>query len=199
MKFKILPILFVYSIMVMVQISCENKSEYEQLIAKELRSGSGIEIDSLFMGYYFGMTQKEFFEHSWKLNQQRVITNGADLTIRKKVKELKAAAVMHFYPKFYNGRIHQMRIVYNYNAWAPWNKDLWSGPLKKDLINYYENKLDTEFQEVTDAQGNQHTVSIDGNREIKITALGNEAVEVLYRDLRIESNLQRLQEQTSNF
>ena len=172
--------------------ACSQPSEYEQWVDKELKEGPTI--DSLFMGYYFGMPQDEFYNHSWELNKQKLVRHGSgNQTIRKEVDALKEPAAMNFYPGFDEGEIHQMRVVYNYKGWAPWNKDLWADSLKKDVINYYEDNLGVNFRTIKDPSGKNRTINITGNREIEISASGNEVVVVMYRDLRYESNLNRFE------
>lgn len=55
--------------------SCNKKSEYEQVITEELNTS--VRIDTLFMGYHFGMSKDKFYDHSRKLNRQKLITNGS--------------------------------------------------------------------------------------------------------------------------
>jgi len=175
--------------------NCSGSTDYYDWAETELKQGPAI--DSLFLGYYFGMHQDDFFMHSWELNKKKLVRHGSgNNSIRYEISELKKPAVMNFYPGFDNGEIHQMRVVYNYNGWAPWNKDLSADSLKVDLINLYEKKLDVKFENIRDPEGKSHTISIEGNREIEITSLGNGAVEVLYRDLRYESNLNRFKDQS---
>jgi len=176
--------------------ACSQPSEYEKLVDRELKEGPTI--DSLFMGYYFGMPQNQFYNHSWELNKQKLVRHGTgNNTIRKEVKSLKNPAAMNFYPGFDDGEIHQMRVVFNYKGWAPWNKDLWADSLKIDVINYYENKLDVDFQEITGPDGKKRTMNITGNREMEISTDGTEAVVVMFRDLRYESNLNRFKRKNS--
>ena len=169
--------------------SCNKKSEYEQVITEELNTS--VRIDTLFMGYHFGMSKDKFYDHSRKLNRQKLITNGSGASILKEVDYLKHAAKMYFYPGFYENKIHQMRALYSYDGWAPWNKELSADSLKKDVIKYYEEHWNVDFQKLTDGNGNNHTVSMQGNREIEINKLENGVVEVLIRDLRVEKNLER--------
>jgi hypothetical protein len=42
--------------------------EYEKLVDKELASNK--RYDSIFLGIYLGMTNKDFYQHCWDLNKQ---------------------------------------------------------------------------------------------------------------------------------
>jgi len=183
-------ILFLLALFILGNLySCTEQSEYERVIQKELRSE--VRIDSLFMGYHFGMSKDKFYDHSWKLNRKKLITSGTGASILKEVDYLKHPAKMYFYPGFFEDKIHQMRMVYSYSGWAPWNKDLSAENLKEDIVTHFEKHWNATFLQLHDRTGHQHTVSIEGNREIEITALDNGAVEVLIRDLRVEKNLER--------
>src|SRR5689334_20706560 len=102
-------------------------SHYETLMKNELASGK--RTDSLFFGIYFSMTSKQFFAHCWELNKQGIFTDGANnmyVLYRLKNNELKHAASMNFYPDFYQNKIYKMRVNFQYDAWAPWNKKLFA-------------------------------------------------------------------------
>ncbi len=84
-------------------------------MAKDVRN------DSLFLGYHFGMTREDFFEHSWKLNKQKVVLNGTGAEILQTENALKSEAQKIFYPKFKDEKIVRMPVKYSYDGWAPWN------------------------------------------------------------------------------
>ena len=79
-----------------------------------------------FLGLYFGMPEKDFYMHCWKLNQKGLIKQGeSNTTVEYQLKdELKYPAVMDFYPKFNQGKISEMPVMFKYKGWAPWNKTL---------------------------------------------------------------------------
>ncbi len=70
MSYKFLLILLI----AFTFISCASKSEYHQWVDQELNKG--IEMDSLFLGYHFGMTRQEFYDRSWTLNDEGKVMQG---------------------------------------------------------------------------------------------------------------------------
>jgi len=96
--------------------ACQQKSEYHQMVERELASGE--RYDSLFLGIHFGMESKDFYTHCWKLNKEGVIREGATNTsVYHELTGLKHPANMEFYPGFYNGKIIEMPILsVSYNS-----------------------------------------------------------------------------------
>jgi hypothetical protein len=147
---------------------CSPRSNYERRLKHEL--ASGVRYDSLFLGLYFGMPEKEFYVHCWKLNQKGMIKQGeSNTTAEYKLKnELKFPALMDFYPKFMEGKIFEMPVSFKYEGWAPWNKTLSSDNLQKELLKWYENVYGRGFMEVKHPVHGTAYVKIDGNRRITI-------------------------------
>ena len=52
---------------------------------------------------------------------------------------LKYPASMNFYPDFYENKICKMRVDFQYDGWAPWNKNLYADSLLPDVVNLYRN------------------------------------------------------------
>ena len=69
-------------------------------------------VDSLFLGFYFGMTRDDFFAHSWDLNKKKIVTNGAGAEIIKYEEAEKSGLKISFYPIFANEKIVAMPVIY---------------------------------------------------------------------------------------
>ena len=57
-------------------LGCNSDTDLVALGQRELKSG--VINDSLFLGLRFGMEQKEFFDHCWKINRQGIVTHGTE-------------------------------------------------------------------------------------------------------------------------
>ena len=147
---------------------CSPKTKYERMLKHEL--ASGVRYDSLFMGLYFGMPEKDFYIHCWKLNKKGLIRQGdSNTTVLYEMKdELKYPANMDFYPKFDQGKIFEMPVRYVYKGWAPWNKNLTSDKLIVDILMYYEKTYGSGFIEVKHRVRGSAYVKVNGNRRITI-------------------------------
>ncbi len=111
---------------------------------------SGVRYDSLFMGLYLGMPEKDFYLHCWQLNKKGLIRQGeSNTTVYYKLKnQLKYPAAMDFYPRFMQGKIYEMPVTVKYKGWAPWNKNLTSDNLQHNLVKWYEKTYGKGFIEV---------------------------------------------------
>lgn len=147
---------------------CSPGKRYEQRLKREL--ASGVRNDSLFLGLSFGMSQKEFFDHCWKMNKDSLVRQGmANMSVQYDINyELKYPATMNFYPVFENGKIVEMPVRFIYNGWAPWNKDLSASNLAKDVKSWYEDVYGKGFITVTHPMKGEAYTRIDGNRRITI-------------------------------
>src|SRR5688500_7281927 len=112
---------------------------YTALVKKELSGGQ--RTDSIFLGIYLGMTPKAFYGHCWEMNKKGLCTDGLNNTAvlyRLNQHELQYPAAMNFYPDFYHDKLYKMRVVFQYNGWAPWNKKLHADHLLPDVLKMYQ-------------------------------------------------------------
>jgi hypothetical protein len=180
--------LFVILIAGCVISGCSPKARYERMVKKEL--ASGVRYDSLFMGLYLGMPEKEFYTHCWQLNQKGIIRQGeTNTTVRYDLKnELKYPANMNFYPKFDKGKIYEMPVMFVYNGWAPWNKELSSDKLEIDILKWYEKIYGRGFIEVKHPVRGSAYVKVNGNRRITIFKQNELNVWAVFTDLLVKKS-----------
>jgi len=147
---------------------CSPKARYERKLKHEL--ARGVRYDSLFMGLYLGMPDKDFYTRCWELNRRGLIRQGTgNTTVEYRTgNDLKYPYIMDFYPKFVLGKISEMPVRYVYAGWAPWNKELTSDKLQEDVLMWYEEVYGTGFMKVEHPVRGAAYVKIDGNRQISI-------------------------------
>jgi hypothetical protein len=147
---------------------CSPKAKYDRMLKHEL--ASGVRNDSLFLGLYFGMAEKEFYLHCWKLNQKGIIRQGENnVTVLYELKdELKYPGSMDFYPKFSDGKIVELPIRFFYKGWAPWNKELSADKLQAEVVKFCEKLYGKGFIEVKHSKRGTAFVKVNGNRRITI-------------------------------
>ena len=189
---------YVYISMVTVMIglgACSGLggSQYDRLVKKELAKGT--RSDSLFMGIYLGMTSKAFYSHCWDLNKKGVFTNGTNNTsvLYKPGKDLKHQSSMNFYPDFYEDKIFSMWATFEYDAWAPWNKNQQADSLLPDVLQLYKRWYPggNDFITITNKERGTIFVKVDGNRRITIGKYDDRMVKVDYTDLLVEQKLKK--------
>lgn len=169
--------------------NCRSGNNYAAMVDRELKSGK--RVDDIFFDIKFGMTSKEFYRYCWDMNKKGVFTDGLNnqyVLYRTKQGDLKHPASMNFYPDFSNGRITGMRVLYQYDEWAPWNKKLFSDSLLKDVLNLYERMYPdgNSFMPVRNDQQSDIYVKVDGNRRITIGKFNDMVVKAVFTDLRAE-------------
>lgn len=170
--------------------------QYAELEKKELTSGK--HIDSVFFGLSFGMPSKSFFTYCWEMSKKGIFTDGENnqfVLVHLRNGELKHDASMNFYPDFYQNKICRMRVQYQYDAWAPWNKNLFSDSLLTDVLQMYEKRFPgNPFIKISDKGKGTVYVKVDGNRRITAGILNDAVVKVLFTDLIVQKEIDKLNE-----
>lgn len=188
MKIKmlwILPVMFAG----LVFFGCSPGSRYERRLKHELASGE--RHDSLFMGIYFGMSDKDFYSHCWLLNREGLIKQGpSNLSVERELEdELPFPATMQFYPEFGMGKIIEMPVKFIYNGWAPWNKEVSAESLQEDVLKWFRKMYGHRFIKVEHSDRGIAYIRIDGNRRITIYREDDMHVWAVFTDMSVMNDL----------
>lgn len=179
---------FLFSILVIAVLlgSCNPfESTYQRTKKREL--ASGVQQDSLFLGFYLGMTREDFYDRGWEINKQKIAREGqGNANIEYELnEEMKAPATMNFYPRFHRDRIAVMPVKFMYKSWAPWNqRDYGPIPLEQDVLNLLEDWYGAGFFSMEHPEKGEVHVKIDGNRQIRVWK-GENDVQVRFEDLTV--------------
>lgn len=171
--------------------ACDNRSQYERLVEREL--ATGLRQDSLFLGYSLGMSRDDFYDHSWSLNRQGLVMQGPqNQSVQYELPdELPFPATMFFYPDFFEDRVYRMRIRFVYDGWAPWARRLSSDSLKMDVVHLFESWYGEGFFPHRSLTRGMHVestyVKVDGNRTIEIATVTDKEVRAIVTDLVAET------------
>jgi hypothetical protein len=168
---------------------CSPNARYKRMLKREL--ASGVRYDSLFMGLYFGMTQKDFYMHCWKLNRDGIIKQGPSNTSVEYLlkKELKYPGTMNFYPGFVDSKIAELPVKFVYTGWAPWNRKLSSDSLQLDVLQWFKKMYGDDFMEVGHPEKGTAFIKVNGNRRITIFNENDMYVWAVFTDMSIEKQL----------
>ena len=176
---------------------CGPRYKYDRLVKKEL--ATGIRHDTIFLGIYLGMTQKDFYSHCWKLNKQGIIQDGnGNTSVLYKMTELNEPVDMNFYPSFYNGKIWKMPVKFNYAAWAQWNRKLFADSLQQKILARFKEWYGNDFIEVKSKSRGSAYYKIDGNRKISLYKLDDQYVMAVFTDLLIEPEIQKIKKEKTD-
>ena len=166
--------------MVTFIVSCSEKSDYQQMVESGLNSGDSV--NDIFLGYSFTTSREEFYEMSWQMNQQEIITGGVNIVYN--LEELDSTVRLEFFPEFKDGFISEMPIKASYISWAPWNEGFSSDNLLINLKEYYKSIYETTFSYVQVPELEKEAwVSVEGNREIRMYKTSVNTVQINFIDL----------------
>jgi hypothetical protein len=180
LQFTAFVIIFMYGI-----YGCSPRAKYERRLKHEL--ASGLRYDSLFLGLYLGMPEKDFYIHCWELNKQGLIRQGSNnTTVEYRMEdELKHPGIMNFYPSFVDSKIAEMPVRFTYAGWAPWNQKLSSDSLQTDVMQWIEKMYGDRFMQVDHPERGSAYIKLDGNRRITIYRENDMNVWAVYSDMSV--------------
>ena len=97
---------------------------------------------------------------------------------------------MLFYPNFNNDTIFEVNAEFSYTAWAPWNKDLFSNSLIKEIKILLSGWYKSDFIEIKNPENEKYLyVTVNGNRRITLTIMDDRKVRARFTDLLIEKTI----------
>ncbi len=176
------PVFTMLALLISGLNGCNQEYDYEQLVHQQL--SKGVRCDSLFLGYSFAMKSKDFFKHSWELNQKHIVTGAS--RIEYEMTELSEPARMVFYPDFHDDQIYRMPVEISFKSWAPWNRHLYSDSLIIELVELYKKKYGTDFIKTIHPDYTEESwIKVDGNRRISIFRKDDMTVRIEFLDLTV--------------
>ncbi len=148
--------------------------------------------DSLFLGFYLGMAQKDFFDRCTELNSQQKITQGSGgaTSVEHKIKGTYGGDVsMRFFPTFIKKEMYEMPVTYTYDSWAPWNKEYSSAALLPKILEKYKAIYGGEFKIVNHPYQGKIYYRMDGKRRINLFIKDDQFVQAIFTDMEVEERL----------
>ena len=158
------------------------KSEYQQLVDSEL--AKGVRQDSLFLGLYLGMTEKDFFDRCWQLNEEQVLTHGnGNISAKYEITELPYVANLNFYPTYFEGKIIEMPTTLQYKAWSPWDKTKSADSLQMAALKLFDKWYGGDFLKIEHPEKQPAYVKVTGNRRLVVSKINDQMVQAVFTDL----------------
>jgi hypothetical protein len=162
------------------------------LVSCGQKKGKNSENDKLFLGFYLGMPQKDFFDHCTELNKQQLITQGpgGSTNVEHLIKNQFSSEVsMRFFPTFIDQRIFEMPVTYAFISWAPWNKQFWADQLLDEVLTEYKKTYGNDFKLLNHPTQGKVYYKIDGKRRINLFVKDEQFVQAVFTDLKVEKRL----------
>ena len=174
---------FIITVFIGLVFSCSHP--YEKMKEREL--ATGVRNDSLFLGFYLGMSSENFYNHCYKLNRDSLIwQGGGNLSVQYKTDDLKYPAVMNFYPEFSDGVIANMPVIFQYEVFEPWNPNKTGDSLQIQVLGLMKSWYGDEFVEIKHPTYGSAFVNVAGNRQISVYKQSDARVGVYFKDLTLE-------------
>jgi hypothetical protein len=168
---------------------CSCSSEYQK--REEVELARGERRDTLFHSVYFGMKSDQYREHCAHMNRAGIFSEGpANSQVQLAISDLPHSAKFLFAPQFFNDQIYQVDAYVQYDAWSPWNRDLFSDSLQvhlKKLIKNWYGRDDFIVIEPTNST-KKAFVLIDANKRVTIFQENDVKVKIIFRDLLIKDS-----------
>ena len=138
-----------------------------------------------------GMEKKAFYDYCWEMNRLKVFKHG---TTNQSVEyvlatELKSPVIMQFYPSFYDNKIFEMPVLFNYESWAPWNKEYGSDVLLTDLLTLFKKWYGDDFQTLQHRTQGTIYYQMKGRRRINLFIRDDQFVQAVFTDLKVDDEL----------
>ncbi|RPA67607.1 hypothetical protein EF405_14520 [Cyclobacteriaceae bacterium YHN15] len=162
------------------------------LVSCGQKKGKNSENDKLFLGFYLGMPQKDFFDHCTELNKQQLITQGpgGSTNVEHLIKNQFSSEVsMRFFPTFIDNKIFEMPVTYAFISWAPWNKQFWADQLLDEVLTEYKKTYGNDFKLLNHPTQGKVYYKIDGKRRINLFVKDEQFVQAVFTDLKVEKRL----------
>lgn len=150
--------------------------------------------DSLFLGFNLGMEKQVFFDHCWDYNKRKILIHGtANKTVLYQLTDVvKSPVSMNFYPSFYEDKIFEMPVTFNYEAWAPWNRQYHSDSLFVDMLKVFKKWYGDDFKEVNHPEMGKVYYKLEGRRRINLYIKDDRFVQAVFTDMKVEKELEKL-------
>lgn len=147
--------------------------------------------DSLFLGISMGMEKKAFYDYCWEKNRQGLFTHGpTNQSVEYRlVNELNSAVRMQFYPSFYEDKIYEMPVLFNYESWAPWNKEFGSDKLFIEMLTLFKKWYGDDFLTLQHPTMGTIYYQMKGRRRINLFIKDDQFVQAVFTNLKVEKEV----------
>ena len=167
-------------------ISCQNfqKETQQQLMYKhiELELASGVRNDTIFLGFWFGMTENEFLSHLKKLKRENKLNlnalNNYEYEFDFGENSIPSKGRATFGVDYFNNKLFKFTIFVT-------SDDLISNAelIQLKLVNIYGSKYGHSYYKQKSILDDSDTyIWIDGNRKITLL-VGIDEARIFYIDL----------------
>lgn len=174
-------------------ISCNGRNFFDHSLEKRKN-------DSLFLGISLGMEKKAFYDYCWEMNRRKVFKHGpTNQSVEYKLAtELNSPVSMQFYPSFHDDKIYEMPVLFNYESWAPWNKEFAADTLFLKMVPLFKKWYGDDFQTLQHPTMGKIYYQMKGTRRINLFIRDDQFVQAVFTDLKVEKEIKDRMKRNSN-
>lgn len=174
-------------------ISCNGRNFFDHSLEKRKN-------DSLFLGISLGMEKKAFYDYCWEMNRRKVFKHGpTNQSVEYKLAtELNSPVSMQFYPSFHDDKIYEMPVLFNYESWAPWNKEFAADTLFLKMVPLFKKWYGDDFQTLQHPTMGKIYYQMKGTRRINLFIRDDQFVQAVFTDLKVEKEIKDQMKKNSN-
>ena len=174
-------------------ISCNGRNFFDHSLEKRKN-------DSLFLGISLGMEKKAFYDYCWEMNRKKVFKHGpTNQSVQYKLAtELNSPVSMQFYPSFHDDRIYEIPVLFNYESWAPWNKEFAADTLFLKMVPLFKKWYGDDFQTLQHPTMGKIYYQMKGTRRINLFIRDDQFVQAVFTDLKVEKEIKNGMKKNSN-
>jgi hypothetical protein len=190
MKSYFIPLLILITLMFACDLSSKKVSQ-TRVSAKDT-----VTIDTIFLGFRFGMTLKEFTRHHDKLIKQKTITkqDGRSffpMTLDKVTAESSMSKAYILNPDFNNDSLYKLRLRVEADQPIFTTPELIKGYLKLTLMESYKGTgYKTEDKKSTFSKRDDYAMRVGANLEISVVQASDHVL-LSYLDINVNDLIKR--------
>ena len=181
--------IFFTTIIFILIVGCQRKSEYSTILTRELEKKN--EFNDLIFDMKIGQSRQDYFNICYQLNKQKKIISGErslnpELILKSKNGSTKGSNIKMSFNGIFNEKktMRGFEMRFYFTGWSNWNKDLSSEnllfQLKDTLRKWFPGN---DFFKVNFENNLSAEVKIDGNRRILAYKVNSKDVAVRIEDM----------------
>ena len=181
--------IFFTTIIFILIVGCQKKSEYSTILTRELEKKN--EFNDLIFDMKIGQSRQDYFDICYQLNKQKKIISGErslnpELILKSKNGSTKGSNIKMSFNGIFNEKktMRGFEMRFYFTGWSNWNKDLSSEnllfQLKDTLRKWFPGN---DFFKVNFENNLSAEVKIDGNRRILAYKVNSKDVAVRIEDM----------------
>lgn len=142
-------------------------------------------LDSLYLGYRFGMSLEDFFAHCRDMNRAGILYEGDTYnTVTQEIEEFEVSARIYIKPEFDESEgLYQLDLLFQYNVLPMFRPDLTPVKLREEVLDFMEAQLGGELKPKEHPILKRVWEQVEGHRRVRLYHEG-EKINVEYYDLR---------------